>query len=49
MIPMAAITGGWGYVIAGYVITWAMLGGYTLFLVLRSPSRTGSGDREEDR
>lgn len=42
MIVFAAIQGGWEYVIPAYVITWALLVGYTISLWWRS------GDRGED-
>jgi CcmD family protein len=38
-IPYAVtgvIEGGWGYVVAAYLVTWVTLGGYALSLFLRS-------------
>lgn len=42
MIVIAAIQGGWEYVIPAYAITWGLLLGYSISLWWRS------GDREED-
>ena len=38
------ITGGWGYVVAAYAITWLVLAGYGLSLGLRF-RRLERGDR----
>ena len=35
LATMGAIEGGWSYVIAAYIVTWIMLGGYALSLFLR--------------
>lgn len=35
------IEGNWSYVWAAYIITWLVLGGYGLSLVLRSRNGTG--------
>lgn len=35
--PAGVIVGGWGYVIAAYVVTWLSLGGYAISLWLRRP------------
>lgn len=34
--PTGAITGGWGYVWAAYIVTWVTLAGYAVSLRLRS-------------
>jgi hypothetical protein len=31
------IVGGWGYIIASYVITWLTFGGYAVSLLVRQP------------
>jgi hypothetical protein len=31
------IVGGWGYIVASYVVTWLAFGGYAVSLVLRQP------------
>ena len=47
MIPLAAetmstgVTGGWGYVIAAYTLTWVFLIGYAVSLWIRWPRGGG--------
>ena len=36
LATMGAIEGGWSYIIAAYVVTWVMLGGYALSLFVRA-------------
>lgn len=35
------------YIVAAYVVTWAMLGGYALYLIVRG-NRASVGGREGD-
>ena len=41
-IGAGVVTGGWEYVTAAYVLSWAMLVGYTVSLWLRSPREEAS-------
>ena len=36
LATMGAIEGGWSYIIAAYVVTWVMLGGYAISLFMRA-------------
>jgi len=45
LATMGAIEGGWSYVIAAYVVTWILLGGYALSLLLRTRN---SSERPHD-
>ena len=43
---MGTITGGWGFVIAGYALTAMVLVSYTISLVIRSRVRFSSPEGE---
>ena len=40
LATVGAIEGGWSYVIAAYAVTWIMLGGYAVSLVVRARSNS---------
>lgn len=43
---IGSISGGWAYVYGAYAVTWIVLGGYALSLMIRRPQATHI---EEDR